>query len=270
MKQERVRLLRALARELDRGAQRKILERACRRMGELVQSGKMKKPDAVDLALEVALNHQLWTSEDERADLEREIGEWIEAGIPKAPPRTQQKNKFCWREHSMSAQELCDQRFIEVKFLVPGLVPEGVTLLVSRPKMGKSWLLLQIGSGVAAGMSTLAIGDDPPTCGDVLYLSLEDGERRIQRRMTKYFGASRNNWPERLTIASAWRRLDQGALDDLREWCRSVNRPTLIMIDTLKRVRPPKRGGQSDYDADYETFEGLIKLTHELDRKSVV
>jgi hypothetical protein len=41
----------------------------------------------------------------------------------------------------VKAPELCDKRFPDVKFLIPGLIPEGVTLLVSRPKLGKSWLL---------------------------------------------------------------------------------------------------------------------------------
>jgi hypothetical protein len=97
----------------------------------------------------------------------------------------------------------------------------------------------------------------------VLYFALEDGERRIQRRLTKHFGALRNTWPKRLKIANVWRRLDQGGLNDIREWCRSVEKPLLVMIDTLKKVRPPKRNGQSDYDADYSACEGLVTLAHE-------
>jgi hypothetical protein len=81
--------------------------------------------------------------------------------------------------------------------------------------------------------------------------------------MTKYFGANRENWPARMTIARAWKRIDQGGLEDLREWCKSVTKPTLIMIDTLKRVRPPKKANQSDYDADYEACQGLLDLCRE-------
>ena len=168
-----------------------------------------------------------------------------------------------WREHVIAAPDLCDRRFPEVKFLVPGLFPEGVTLLVSRPKLGKSWVLLQIGSSIAEGVSTL-VASDQPACGDVLYLSLEDSDRRVQRRMTKHFGGRRECWPSRLEIVTTWRRLDQGGLQDLREWCAGVVKPTLIMVDTLKKVRPPKRQGTSDYDADYEACEGLVALAHEI------
>jgi hypothetical protein len=63
-----------------------------------------------------------------------------------------------------------------------------------------------------------------------------------------------------LRIATEWRRLDQGGIDDLRDWCLSVEKPVLIAVDTLKKVRPRKRSGQSDYEADYEACEGLQKL----------
>jgi AAA domain len=178
------------------------------------------------------------------------------------PPK---KKPWDWRTTTINAQDLCDKKFPEVQFIVPGLVPEGVTLLASRPKLGKTWLLLQIGSAVASGVAVLVpqATDEQPLEGDVLYLNLEDGDRRAQRRMTKLFGARRETWPARMTLATKWRRFDQGGLDDIRAWCRSVTRPTLVMIDTLKRVRPPRKPNQSDYDADYEASEGLQALAHE-------
>jgi hypothetical protein len=156
-------------------------------------------------------------------------------------------------------------RFPEIRYVVPGIFPEGVALLVSRPKLGKSWLLLQLGSAIGAATPTpvLITGDQPCTHGDVLYLALEDNKRRMQRRLTKLFGARRECWPERLTVATKWRRLDRGGADDLRAWCQSVPAPTLIMIDTLKHARPPKKSGQSDYDADYEACAGLVRLAHD-------
>jgi AAA domain len=109
----------------------------------------------------------------------------------------------------------------------------------------------------------LTAGNGSPPVGDVLYLALEDNPRRLQRRLTKYFGINSVSWPERLVVATEWKRLDQGGLDGIREWCKSVPNPVLVAIDTLKKVRPPKRNGQSDYDADYEACEGLQKLAGE-------
>jgi AAA domain/Transcriptional regulator, AbiEi antitoxin len=174
-----------------------------------------------------------------------------------------------WRDKLINPQELCERRFVELKYAVPGLFPEGVSLLASRPKMGKSWLLLQITTAIASGTVTLVPSDHPP-CGDVLYLALEDNARRLQRRLTKYFGARRECWPARLKLATEWRRLDQGGLDDIREWCASVEKPTLVAIDTLKKVRKPKAQNQTDYDADYEACQGLQELAGNISGLSII
>jgi hypothetical protein len=164
-----------------------------------------------------------------------------------------------WRTKLTRASDLCDLRFPDLKYVVPGIIPEGVTLLASRPKLGKSWLLLQVGTAVAIGVAAL-VPNDRPLNGGVLYLALEDNPRRLQRRLTKYFGRDRSTWPSRLDIVTDWKRLDQGGLEAIEAWCKSVDKATLIMIDTLKKVRAPKRSGQSDYDADYEACQGLQKL----------
>jgi hypothetical protein len=188
---------------------------------------------------------------------------------PKAHTDSRDRKPSAWRERLIKPRELCERRFEELKYVTPGVIPEGVTLLASRPKLGKSWFLLQVSTAVANGVVTLVESEQPPH-GDVLYLALEDNPRRLQRRLTKYFGAQKENWPERLSLFTTWRRLDQGGLDDLREWCRSVAKPILISIDTLKKVRPPKRNGQSDYDADYEACEGLKKLVDDFPGLSII
>jgi hypothetical protein len=164
-----------------------------------------------------------------------------------------------WQTKLIKASDLCDRQFPDLKYVVPGILPEGVTLLASRPKLGKSWLLLQVGAAVSTGVAAL-VPNDSPLHGEVLYLALEDNPRRLKRRLTKYFGRDRSIWPSRLDIVTDWKRLDQGGLEAIEAWCKSVSKPTLIMIDTLKKVRAPKRNGQSDYDADYDACQGLQKL----------
>lgn len=181
-----------------------------------------------------------------------------------------QSNKpTTWRDNLIDPQKLCNEQFPDVRYVVPGIIPEGVTLLASRPKLGKSWLLLQIATAIASGVVTLAAGDRPEY-GDALYLALEDNERRLKRRLTKYFGTQGETWPQRLRLVTRWRRLDQGGIDDLREWCKSVKRPILIAIDVLKKVRKPKVGKQSDYDADYEACESLMDLAKEFSGLSII
>ena len=182
-----------------------------------------------------------------------------EAGTPDARQEAKTEN---WRAELIDASHLYDQQFPDLRYVVEGLFSEGVTLLASRPKLGKSWLMLQIGHAVAKGVSTLT-ACDKPVCGDVLYLALEDSPRRLKRRLQKFCGADKRTWPQRLQLITKWRRLDQGGLDDIRDWCRSSESPTLVLVDVLKRVRSPRARQQSDYDADYESCRGLQEVAAE-------
>ena len=53
---------------------------------------------------------------------------------------------------TMSAVELMDLELPEAKWAVSGVLPEGVTILAGKPKIGKSWLGL--GLGIAGGSGT--------------------------------------------------------------------------------------------------------------------
>src|SRR4030081_2665210 len=111
------------------------------------------------------------------------------AGIPLPDPRLTGKIQIKQmqgpqsQQRIFSAAALQTMTFPPLNFILPGLVPEGATLLVSRPKFGKSWLVLDI--AIATAASRLTLGELRPSAGDVLYLALEDGRRRLQRRITK-------------------------------------------------------------------------------------
>jgi hypothetical protein len=182
-----------------------------------------------------------------------------------------------WRDNMITARELCTMTFKPLKFIVPGILPEGLTILAGRPKIGKSWLTLLVGIAVANGVEALGqdYGLTKPTNGEVLYLALEDGPRRLQRRMTKILGSARpENWPARLHLQTSWRRFYQGGIEDIRAWYADEkakgNTPILIIIDTLARVRPPASPKQSPYQNDHDALAGLQKLSEELGLAIVV
>jgi hypothetical protein len=246
---------------------RQLLQQAATHIFRVLQVLKTEAPENYVLSVQYAVDELndianiLSIGADDAQLIFAEAKKATEARVMAAhgPAAARSAVVSTWRHRITAARDLCDKIFAPVSFLVPGLIPEGVTLLASRPKTGKSWLLLQIGAAIAHGTSPLVTAAEP-VCGDVLYLSLEDGERRVQRRMTKHFGAHRDCWPGRLEIATSWRTLDEGGLQDLRQWCAGAPKPTLIMIDTLKKVRAQKRNGQTDYAADYEACEGLMQL----------
>ncbi len=73
--------------------------------------------------------------------------------------------------------ELAEQTFPETLWVVPDLLPEGLTLLAAKPKLGKSWLALGLALAVASG--GVALGKVPVNQGAVLYLALEDSPKRL-------------------------------------------------------------------------------------------
>jgi RecA-family ATPase len=62
-----------------------------------------------------------------------------------------------------------------------GDVDEGVTLLAGAPKLGKSWLMLNVAVAVASGGK--AFGSIDVEQGAVLYLAVDDNGRRLQKRL---------------------------------------------------------------------------------------
>jgi AAA domain len=169
-----------------------------------------------------------------------------------------------WRQDAVTGAELQLMTFPPLRFVVPDIMPEGVALLAGKPKAGKSWMVLDIAIGATSDRYTL--GSIKPEQGDVLYLALEDSLRRAQRRMTKLLGAQLKKWPERLTIKTEWKRVDQGGLAGIEEWAKSVERPVMVIVDTLERVRPvpPPSSKATPYSLDYQALEGLQALAAKL------
>jgi hypothetical protein len=172
-----------------------------------------------------------------------------------------------WQQAAFTAEQLRLMTFEPIAWIVPEIIPaEGVTLLCSRPKFGKSWLAYDLCIG--ATTNRFILGEIKPAQGDVLYLALEDSRRRLQRRMTKLLPTFSGKWPDKLTITTEWRRLHEGGLDDIRAWHQDakakVGNPILVVIDVLAKVRKPTGGTRSVYEADYEALTGLHRLSHEL------
>ena len=172
-------------------------------------------------------------------------------------PRDDAKPRTDWRWHAFTAAALRTMEFPAVSYVVPELIPEGLTILAGRPKIGKSWMVLDLALGVATGQTVL--GNVVVAQGDVLYCALEDNPRRLQRRLRKLG----TEWPDRLTLATRWRRLDQGGVEDIEDWCDTVKEPRLVLLDTLAGVRPTRNGSDTLYEGDYKALRDIHAFANE-------
>src|SRR5262245_63251388 len=98
--------------------------------------------------------------------------------------RNTRPHKKSWRDGLITAAELQTKHFKPVRIILPDLIPEGVTILAGKPKVGKSWFALDVCMAVADPIRVV-LGDKKPVHGNVLYLPLEDNERRLKERIDK-------------------------------------------------------------------------------------
>lgn len=153
------------------------------------------------------------------------------------------------------AKDLQAKEFDEIRFVIPELVPEGITLLSGTPKIGKSWMLLGMGIGISTGGPFL---QQDCVLGRVLYLALEDNPRRIQSRLRLAMGW--DDFPANLDFDCDWERFPLG-LKQLKKVIQEEGY-TAVLIDTLEMVRPPRRA--NPYEDDYRALSGLRDLASEL------
>jgi RecA-family ATPase len=146
-------------------------------------------------------------------------------GQPEDPPAPTPTRRQRW-----SVAELLDTEFPEPRWAIPGLIPEGLTLFGGRPKVGKSWLMLQ--AAISVGTGGVFFGQRVER-GNVLFVALEDGPRRLQDRIKK-MRIPRNAL---ITFERTWKPLQRAGLADLVIELEAMSY-RLVVFDTLTRAFP--------------------------------
>ena len=168
--------------------------------------------------------------------------------------------KAAARLTSFNARDLMGMDFEPVRYIVPGYIAEGCTILAGASKLGKSWLVLQAALAVARGATCLGGQCDQ---GDVLYLALEDNPRRLKDRLRKQnpaMGLTGQMMPACLHFETEWPRADQGGLQKIVDWLNAHRSAKLVIIDVLKMFRANRKGNKNPYDLDYEDIGPLSKI----------
>nr|WP_246301301.1 AAA family ATPase [Microbacterium immunditiarum] len=136
--------------------------------------------------------------------------------------------------------------FPPVEYVIPGIIPEGLTILAAPPKVGKSWFVLDLAYQLAsAGKALDAVPID--RARPVYYLALEDGRRRLQDRLRALDAGD----PSPLLYFET-DVVRGGVLEECRTFMREhADDAPVVIIDTLGKVAPPAGAGETDYMRDY-------------------
>ena len=153
----------------------------------------------------------------------------------------------------ISAKSLQKATFPPVSYLVDGLLPQGTSLLSAASKIGKSWLVLDMGLKIASGSpfwgkKTAKVG--------VLYFALEDSYSRLQNRMDKLLRGAEA--PEGFYFAVDAPTMDNNFLGCVKKYLEYDPAIKLLIIDTLQKVRGQALPREQAYQQDYREM-GLIK-----------
>lgn len=141
---------------------------------------------------------------------------------------------------------LVKQRIPELQMLVPHILPEGCGLLIGPPKLGKSYLTLELALSVGIGYPFLSIPDTKRR--PVFLLALEDSDRRVQSR-AKEMGF-RDALGEQFMYLT---EIEEDAVNYAAAWLSQFgDTKPLVIVDTFRKGSRASRGrNESTYEFDY-------------------
>ena len=189
----------------------------------------------------------------------------VAADVKQSPVKTTNDsiNPFCGKSNAFShvsqldtftMPELYDRAFQSRPPVIEGLLYPGTHLFCGSPKLGKSFMMLQIAYHVASGQELW--GYDVRQ-GTVLYMALEDDERRLQERLYRMFDV---DCTEELYMATRADTLSGSLIEQMCSFVEEHTETSLIIIDTLQRIRD---GGEDRYSYanDYEVINSMKQFT---------
>lgn len=211
-----------------------------------------------------------WEADPERTPIDdrtiaelREAAELRMAGMPVPGPddignrddRIRTVDRY-GRRVGWTAADLLAHEFPPVPWLVDGLITSGFTCLCGAPKLGKSWMLLQLAYAISVGGAVLGKIKVPKH--RVLFLAYEDTGRRLKDRLVKIGATATDNFH----CFTDWSRGQEG-IDDLRRWMDENPDTKFIAIDTWGRFR--RVNDSNDYDQNVEAAAQVKQVADDHD-----
>ncbi len=157
-----------------------------------------------------------------------------------------------WRpEKIWSAAELLATNFPEPEWRLHGILPPGLGGLGSRPKLGKSWLALQMSTAISLGVQ---LWGRETRRTHVFYLALEDNARTLKERLQSQ-RAGGDMW---LDFVDEWPAVTSFESLLVLEELIQQKEYGLVIVDTITRVLG--RADVMNQGAMAEVFTRLHKL----------
>ena len=153
-----------------------------------------------------------------------------------------------------TCEEIMTTVYKPIEFAVDGLIAQGLYILAGAPKVGKSWLALDLCLSIAKGEKVLG---RTVSQGKTLYLCLEDSYERIQKRLYEITDEP----TEKLFFAVMAETIGNGLEIQIERFKSELADLKLVVIDTLQKVRGST---ENSYGSDYKELSVLKGLADKL------
>ncbi len=141
------------------------------------------------------------------------------------------------------------------KFIVDEMIYPGLHILSGDPKIGKSWMMMDMCLSIAKGEKFLGRRTEK---GHVVYMALEDTFVSLQSRMYELTDEPSDNLQYLLLSNS----IGNGLEEDLQECKKLFPDLKLVVIDTLQKVRETV---DMKYGTDYKDLSVLKNIADQLE-----
>ena len=159
-----------------------------------------------------------------------------------------------------SCEEIMTTVYKPIEFVIDGLLAQGLYILAGAPKVGKSWLALDMCLSIAKGESVLG---QKTLQGTALYLCLEDSYVRIQNRLYEITDVPTEN----LYFSVMSESIGNGLEEQIESFKIEHRDLKIVFIDTLQMVRGST---DSSYGSDYKELSVLKALADKLEITVIV
>jgi len=155
---------------------------------------------------------------------------------------------------TISCEEIMSTPIAPIPFSVENLLGQGLYLFAGAPKIGKSWLSLDICLSVAKGEAVLG---QRTAKGTALYLCLEDNKVRLQNRLYELT----NEPTDSLYFSLLADTIGDGLEQQIEQFYLAHRDLKIVVIDTLQKIRSSE---ESAYGTDYAELASLKRLADKL------
>jgi hypothetical protein len=157
---------------------------------------------------------------------------------------------------SITGKDLMKLPVVPLEFTVAEILPHGLFILAGAPKVGKSWLALDICHAVATGGM---LWDYPAEQGDALYMALEDNPVRLQERLSKVSSGGKRCAATDIHFVTKSAKLGEGLAEQLAAFLDTHPKTRLIVIDTMQYVRNTANFSGT-YSGDYHDMDAIREI----------